>query len=429
MGLGKTRPEWLLFLLLSVAWTQVVADEPGAERFFARSGDEVVLEGVESLRFYRFELKPSDVQTFTLPSFRAPLVLKGYDRSGREVTELVVYPDEYKVWGREGFRPIPVRCQDAPAWFEQWADATGRVETTAARGEQPLVLVLGKDAAGGGPRAVLAMMERHRADAALVLEADWYGRSEPEPYALRLEALSGPFSEDLELLGDLSPLRFSTRHGPAMALVNRRPCLGVKGELPLVEELLVDGSKRVLVSYLPWQRRLGRSEQAEIVFSAIIEQLVRLASEPREPLRDAGLNLVWPRPADVIESERPILHALLQSQQPMARTLHVADLRGEPIPVAKRSELIRALEHRPLLVLGTDPMLRANGVGSRFRSASNHRESGLPENDSRPLAAMPTGKDDPDPDVSWIDDDRLPPDEVGRYRLMVELTRLGVRLW
>jgi hypothetical protein len=86
--------------------------------------------------------------------------------------------------------------------------------------------------------------------------------SEPEAYSLRLDALSGPFSEELELLGDLSPLRFSTRHRPAMALVNRRPCLGVKGELPLVEELVLNGSRRVLVSYLPWQQPLGRSEQA-----------------------------------------------------------------------------------------------------------------------------------------------------------------------
>ncbi len=417
-----------VFLLLSMTCAQVGADEAGAERFFARSGDQVVLEGVETLRFHRFELKPANGQMFTLPSVRAPLVLKGYDSSGREVTELVVYPQEYKVWGREGVRPIRVQCQDAPAWFEQWADATGRVETTGARGTQPLVL--GKNAAGGGPRCVLAVMERYRADAALVLEADWYGPSEPEPYSLRLDALgtvreitdalsapspcplpggarghrtvisrtvpSGPFSEELELLGDLSPLRFSTRRQPAMALVNRRPCLGVKGELPLVEELLLDGSRRVLVSYLPWQQRLGRSEQADIVFSAIIERLVRLASEPREPLPDVALSLVWPRPADIVESERPILYALLERQQPVARTLHVADLRGESIPVAKRSELIRALEHRPLLVLGTDPML--------------------------------TGKDAPEPDVFWIEDDRLPPDEAGRYRLMVELTRLGVRL-
>ena len=70
-----------------------------------------------------------------------------------------------------------------------------------------------------------------------------------------------------------------------------------------------------------------------------------------------------------------------------------------------------------------------NGVGSRFRASINHMESGLPENDSRPLAAMPTGKDEPESDVFWIEDDRLPPDEAGRYRLMVELTRLGVRLW
>jgi hypothetical protein len=56
--------------------------------------------------------------------------------SGREVTELVVYPQEYKVWGREGVRPIRVRCQDAPAWFVQWADATRRVETMG----EPLVL-------------------------------------------------------------------------------------------------------------------------------------------------------------------------------------------------------------------------------------------------------------------------------------------------
>lgn len=385
-----------VFLLLSMTCAQVGADEAGAERFFARSGDQVVLEGVETLRFHRFELKPANGQMFTLPSVRAPLVLKGYDSSGREVTELVVYPQEYKVWGRDEVRPIRVRGQDAPVWFVQWADATGRVETTGARGTQPLVLVLGKDAAGGGPRCVLAVMERYRADAALVLEANWYGPSEPEPYSLRLDALSGPFSEEVELLGDLSPLQFSTRRQPAMALVNRRPCLGVKGELPLVEELVLDGSRRVLVSYLPWQQRLGRSEQADIVFSAIIERLVRLASEPHQPLPDAGLKVVWPRPTDVVESERPILYALLQSRQPVARTLYVADLRGEPIPVAKRSELLRALEHRPLLVLGTDPML--------------------------------TGKDALEPNVFWIQDDRLPPDEVGRYRLMVELTRLGVRL-
>jgi hypothetical protein len=429
-----------VFLLLSMTWVQVVADEPGVERFFARSGDQVVLEGVETLRFHRFELKPSEGQTFTLPSVRAPLVLKGYDRSGREVTELVVYPQEYKVWGREGVRPIRVRCQDAPAWFEQWADATGRVETTGARGTQPLVLVLGKDAAGGGPRCVLAVMERHRADvgagagSGLVRSGRNRNRTRCE-----LDALSGPFSEELELLGDRSPLRFSTRHQPALALVNRRPCLGVKGELPLVEELVMDGSRRVLVSYLPWQQRLGRSEQADILFSAIIERLVHVASEPQEPLPDAGLNLVWPRPADVVESERPILYALLEREQPVARTLHVADLRGEPIPVAKRSELIRALEHRPLLVLGTDPMLTAkgsgvllgqgcalgvawwpngaNGVGSRFRATTNHMGSGCPKTTP-----------DPFPDVFWIEDDRLPPDEGGRYRLMVELTRLGVRL-
>jgi hypothetical protein len=36
-------------------------------------------------------------------------------------------------------------------------------------------LVLGKNAAGGGPHCLLAVMQRHQADAALVLEADWYG--------------------------------------------------------------------------------------------------------------------------------------------------------------------------------------------------------------------------------------------------------------
>jgi hypothetical protein len=30
-----------------------------------------------------------------------------------------------------------------------------------------------------------------------------------------------------------------------------------------------------------------------------------------------------------------------------------------------------------------------NGVGSRFRATMNHKESGLPENDSRPLAPVP----------------------------------------
>jgi hypothetical protein len=34
------------------------------------------------------------------------------------------------------------------------------------------------------------------------------------------------------------------------------------------------------------------------------------------------------------------------------------------------------------------PVRDANGVGSRFRPTMNHKESGLPENDSRPLAPV-----------------------------------------
>jgi hypothetical protein len=390
MGRQSSLIPFALLVAVASVSAGTCAAEEARQRFFARSGDELVLPAVEELRFHRIVIPPSAPHTFVMPSVRAPLVLTGFDDSGRDVAEFVVYPHEVK----PSVEPISVKYAGTPIWFEQWADVTSRAETSKDPKGAPTLLVVGAGEAGDHPRSILALVERYDVKTVLVLGACWYGHPTTDPF--RLTTLHSPWGEKATLLGGESGVVFPNRRRPTPALVNRTPCLAVKGDAPILEELLLSEKAHVLVSYLPWQAQLGRREEVDALFYSTLQHAARLGSEPFESYPDAGVTLQWPRSRDVLETERPVVHALLKRRYRSVSAVHLVDLRGAPIQAAKRTQLRAALRHRPLIILGTDPML----------AAADYRQ----------------------PAVRWIADDTLPPDEDAQRRLMENLTEAGVLL-
>jgi hypothetical protein len=380
-------PFALLVAVASVS-AETYAAAAARQRFFARSGDELVLPAVEELRFHRIAIPPSAPHTFVMPSVRGPLILTGLDHSGRDVAEFVVYPDEVK----PGVEPISVKCTGTPIWFEQWADATSRAETSKDPKGASTLLVVGAGEAGDRPESVLTLVERYDVKTVLVLEASWYGQPTNDPF--RWTTLHSPYGEKATLPGGGSAVVFPNRRRPTPALVNRRPCLVVKGDALILEELLLSKEAHVVVSYLPWEAQLGRREEVDALFYSTVQHAARLGSEPFKSYPDSGVTLQWPRSRDVLETERPVVHALTSRRSRRKNTVHLVDLRGAPIQLAKRTQLRAVLRHRPLVILGTDPMLEA----------ADYKQ----------------------PEVRWIADDAIPPREGARRRLMEELTDAGV---
>ena len=420
---------WITCIAILAMYTSSQAEPPkkaveeSKKIFFARSGQRARLPGTTAqLRYMdtRLPYEPQRGGLFQIPSLRAPGPIQAYDDSGRKIADFVVYPKEITGLANTSAKTFLAKTLDPPLWFLQWAEATQLFAERKGSPKSPdrkedeeepelRLLILGPDAAGKSPQAVLNLLQRYDLRTALVFNPKWSGPINKKPVDLDLAKAKGELLKDYQALGDPAPLKFPHTLTPCTQVMNRIGWLGSKEELPYVEELFLDSTHRILVSYVPWETLLGRSEQADHLFRHL---LVRGTESPLRNKtisdRDNLLQLDWPRRWDIREEERPVVYHRIDTPLPMrgkrVDTIHLVDLRGRPIQQAKQDQLRKSLRERPLLILGTDPILKDM---------------------KKQLEAEAKTKTPP---VAWLKDDTLPPDAKTAYRIMETLTRLKVAL-
>ncbi|MGD9126939.1 MAG: hypothetical protein PVH19_06130, partial [Planctomycetia bacterium] len=270
----------LAFCILFVTTSAALhAEEPQNQTqpqkvFFARSGQRVTIPGAVQLRYLNATLpvvSHRGVPMFTIPKLRAPCVLGAYNDSGKLVREFVAYPEKITTIGPEPEQTFLAEMVDPPDWFLQWSEATRLFEkkktpdSPDAEEEKPRLLILGPEATGHSTDVVRGLLKEKGLKTALVFNPRWSGPDSKKPKRFDLAKAKGPLLENYQALGDLSPLVFSQIQTPSPKIMNRIAWLRpVKDELPYVEELLTTERKyRILVSYIPWEEQLGRSDQMD----------------------------------------------------------------------------------------------------------------------------------------------------------------------
>ncbi|HET6430376.1 MAG TPA: hypothetical protein VFJ30_18320 [Phycisphaerae bacterium] len=360
------------------------------------------------------------VARISVPKVRAVTVFDVVAAVGqKKVGELVAWPDRDVAWGGRA----AIIAAGEPKWFRQWADAVGlpvqwlegddaqKWHSTRPGGRSPALVVLGHGAAGHTPAPLL----RPDGDAppnVLVLNAWWFGALEPRgaiPFVWVTPAsLTGPLS-DMRGENWPKPLVFGLLGTPWPAVCNRRAWIeGNKG--PLVEEVWAGASpRRVVLSYLRWEQRLGRDESADRLLLAVLSA----AAVPPSDAPDA--RVVLPTGQKLDAEARPVLAAAtaVGGKIPRRRSapVLVVDLRGHAPPppgAAGRLESLQRIVHAgsPLLILGDDPLLD----GCQWLQIDRRGQR---------LAAA---------HVTWLADDDLPPAAPDRITLMQTLTAMNVSL-
>ena len=442
---------FLAFAACLAAAGIALGGDPGEPAItFARSGgpaevglqaskNEVLPQTVVLTAFGRrwtepVKVKGSSARFEEVPSVRVPVVFSivaPHDNK-KPLGEVIAYPQPTLQWpkGTAVFGIGP------PAWFLQWAHAAsvpvellaGLETLTPARrrakakagGEVNALLVVGQDAAGENPEDVLRLAERHRTNV-LVLVAKWAARRRhhKEPLKVQPQHMVGPLSEMQSHQWRKVP-GFPTQRLPWAGIANRRPWVAGKA-YPLVEELVDEKlwPRRVVISYVPWERQLGRSEIADLVF----QQLLLAAAKPAE--EKAGLagrvEMLYPQEEKVTAKERPVLRAALEAgkalddapvahRPPDAGWVLVLDLRGDQLPEAQLEDTLKQFQdrigaRRRLLILGDDPLLDRLHLGlDRTKRTSDRRA------------------------VIWLPTDAVPPTLADQVQLMHILTELRVQL-
>ena len=373
------------------------------------------------------------VAELKIPEVRVPVVFRVTPENNRkrEVAEVVAYPDRSMPWDKE----TVLLSAGTPAWFDQWAAAVGLpVEKVTISGmlksgrprklrAKRALLVVGCEAAGKELADFLEIVRRCRINV-LILKSDWFGRLKtfPEPFRLEPHQAAGRLAE-LQTQRWPRPPIFGRHSLPFGGVLNRQAWIAGK-QYPLLEEIRpqvrdVD-SLRIVLSYLPWHRQLGRCEVADELFARLLAASGQ-AVEDRKPLC-SRLHLLYPDADTVEKSERPVLAAALAQPRTKPATgishsgfsadnpaAYVLDLRGNVEPPRQLAKTLEAIESRidaetPLLILGDDS-LTDRWTWLKARRKGKHRQG-----------------------VARWSDDTLPPSPAMQLRLMQFLTRYHIPL-
>ena len=447
----------ILAALLSLAGA---ADRGAAAPItFARGGRTIQaavagpVDTVVLAAFGREWTKPAAVRDglakIAVPQVRVPTVfgIVSPNRPRQVLGGLIAYPDRGIGWDRS----IRVYAADAPAWFRQWAQAVGlavehtspqdirKIPTELPRGIKQRLLVLGRPGAGESI-ASLSRLGRTQKLNLLVLEAQWLGAAQAHsPLAVAPRGMGGPLA-GLRKQKWPRPPRFDRSVGSFPGICNRWSWIRAAGR-PLAEEVALARRprRRVVLSYLPWQRQLGQTEMADVLFVELLRAAAGLVKAPGlldRPIRVVNLELADPSAAKADPSLRgkralaraklrPVLAAALFARS--AKTadpdeeavggdargpVFVLDLRGtDPQPRDIGGTLARlsrdTTRNAPLLILGEDPILD----GWKWLKLDRKKRT--------------VGSSH----VVWLSDDVLPANGVAKSRLMTELTRMGISIW
>jgi len=308
------------------------------------------------------------------PKVRVPVTFRVTPASADiALAELVVYPDVPVRWEKKDVQLVQV---GAPEWFNTWSAAVGlpvqKMESmkqfTAGNWrmlEKSGLLIVGPKVIADDFGTVSRLAVDHSTNV-FVLEDDWF-RVNRSPCTVTVlpKHLAGPLA-DMQTEHWALPPAFSAN---ATRIANRQSWISGPDH-PWVEEIRSPrkGSEafRTVVSYLPWQNQLGRSEIADALFLRLLRETVDGAKD--RPALDRRWCLVYPSLKDVAACERPILAAAaraLDDAESREVCAYVVDLRGDkPIPVDffKESDVVRKVETRigpetPLLILGDNAAL------------------------------------------------------------------------
>ena len=390
---------------------------------------------------------------FDVPAVRVPTVfsITPAESETPEVAQLVAYPDRDVAWDKK----VTLYSTAAPAWFDQWAAASGlpvkklaaadlaSTQLVPADENSKALLILGRVSAGRDFSGA-AKIAGNKAANVLVLDAEWFGRP-----AGPADVVPKHMREGLSEIARQSwphPLKFASHRHPWPGIANRWAWIVEENGLPLVEEVrplsteelgLLPASEpltyekemppeispRTIASYLPWHELLGRDESADATLLGL------LSSAATESPRKCLWHPVWfkyPAREDVKAKDRPILSAIRsggfwnRQDHPEgmpdynAPIYKVLDLRGQKadLPEWIRNNAQQSLDPKRsqpktrLLILGDDPIL----------------------DDWKWLKLDRTKKTINRPDVIWLSDNELPPSKESQIRLMLKLTELGVPL-
>lgn len=372
---------------------------------------------------------------FAAPRVRVPVVFRviALDNVDAVLAELVVYPDQPARFEDD----VPWIDAGAPHWFHTWCDALDRPLTKhpdmesfraadrPTRGRHAL-LVVGFGALDDDPAALARLAVERSVNLLLLADGARDGAADGRPVTLLPKHAAGPLA-DLQGQQWALPPSFA-RCGPpfsrdTLCIVNRQTWLAGPG-WPLVEELrssIPDAeSRRVVVSYLPWQRQLGRSEVADSVFVRLLGEAAKDAATRRR--LDARWRLLHPAVGEVEPSQRPVLAVAVGSlagdrDLPQAYVLDLRD--AAPLPADFfRSPAMKDIErrdgrHPALLILGDNPAL------DRWTWLAVDRTGG--------------GKDGPESPrcragVVWLFDEALPPSVETQLRMMQLFTEWNISL-
>jgi len=246
----------------------------------------------------------------------------------------------------------------------------------------------------------------------LVPDADWFGPVHTEALEVAPGQMRGRLSE-LRSQRWRGPLRFPDRRGPWPGTINRRLWIECDG-IPLLEQVgPLAADRRIVLSYVPWARQLGRNDLAD----DLLEYVIRSVADPERPemtLRPLRVIGAVRRAEDADSAvDTDVLDAAARSLDlhvAQADALRVIDLRGAERPStvllkAMAKEGARGDEEHPLLILGDDRALN---------------ECMWLELDRRKATVVkPAG-------ACWLPGDNLPPLQTDRIRAMIALTDFGV---
>lgn len=309
------------------------------------------------------------------PQVRVPVAFRVTPPTESNVVlaELVVYPDVPVRWDK---KDVQLAQLETPPWFNTWTAAVGlpvqRIENAKqlATGhwrllEKPGLLIVGPKAIGGNVGAASRLAVDHSTNV-LVLEDDWLRVNERSCQSvLSPKQMTGPLADMRTWHWPLLP-RFS---GHALRILNRQTWIAGP-EYPWVEEIRSSqkGTEpfRTVMSYVPWQEQLGRTEIADTLFLRLLTETASGAKD--RPALDRRWCLVYPNPKDIAASQRPVLAAaapVLGDAESQDVRAYVVDLRGDTSISAdffKENIAVRKIEARigpetPLLILGDNAAL------------------------------------------------------------------------
>lgn len=447
-------------------------DSPHTPVHFVRSGREIEIQQPLTFNrpvktavlraFGRTWTEPFAVETdgmvlkmkVTAPRVRVPTVfsIAWPEPPYVSFAELAAYPDDNVDWDKK----LTLYSCGTPAWFDQWAAATGLPVKKVSNRELPSakmlmpeeeggksLLILGAVASGKGLPDV-AELAANKNPNVLVLEADWFG-GHGGAVSVAPAQMSAGLSEIVKQQWP-QMLKFTSHRKPWPGIANRWAWIVDDSGLPLVEEirsftpderkrfplvanepaLLLDSKPeadtiaRLVASYLPWQQQLGRNEHADSLLLALLKAVA--GASPRE-LAWSPIEILHPLPEEITREQRPVLWAMRtgrywgrdhdQKPEYVSPVNVIVDLRGsEPAVVSGLQEGAEALNpdnnqpHRRLIILGDDKLLD----DWKWLKLDRHKKrigcSG----------------------VQWLPADELPPSKDDQIRMMLKLTELGVPL-